>query len=151
MMEGNLAAIAHFLEQVRRIGHDLSVVRADYVPLDLKVHVCALPRVERADIKAALLEVFSARLLPGGKRGFFHPDRLSFGDGVTLSSIVAAAQAVPGVQCATVERLQRLYEAPNHEIDNGILPLRSWEIAQLDNDPSFPERGRLEIVVEGGR
>jgi hypothetical protein len=149
--EGNLAAIAHFLEQVRRIGHDLSVVQADYVPLDLKLHVCAFPHFERADIKAALLEVFSARLLPGGKRGFFHPDRLSFGDGVTLSSIVAAAQAVPGVQCAMVVRLQRLYEAPNHEIDNGILPLRSWEIAQLDNDPSFPERGRLEIVVEGGR
>ena len=75
----------------------------------------------------------------------------SFGQGITLSRIVAAAQAVPGVQCATVERLQRQYEAANHEIDNGILPLRSWEIAQLDNDPSFPEHGALAIVVEGGR
>ena len=146
-----LAQIEHFLAQYRRIGHDLSVRRADYVPLDLKLDVCALPHFERADIKAALLEVFSNRLLPGGKCGFFHPDKLSFGDGVTLSSIVAAAQAVPGVQCATVQRLQRQYESANHEIDNGILPLRAWEIAQLDNDPGFPEHGRLEIVVEGGR
>lgn len=147
----SLAEIARFLEPFRRIGHDLSVVQADYVPLDLRLHVCVLPHFTRGEVKAALLAVFSNRQLPDGSRGFFHPDNLSFGQGITLSRIVAAAQAVPGVQCATVERLQRQYEAANHEIDNGILPLRSWEIAQLDNDPSFPEHGALAIVVEGGR
>jgi hypothetical protein len=25
------------------------------------------------------------------------------------------------------------------------------EIAELDNDPSFPENGRLELIVRGGR
>ena len=32
-----------------------------------------------------------------------------------------------------------------------MLPLRHDEIAQLDNDPNFPERGRLVIQVHGGR
>lgn len=146
-----LAEIELFLGAYRRIGHDLSVTAADYVPLDLKLHICVLPHYERARVKAALLDVFSNRVLADGRLGFFHPDALTFGEGVTLSRIVAAAQAVPGVQSAAVERLQRQFEPPNHEIDNGILPLRRSEIAQLDNDPDFPEHGQLEIVVEGGR
>jgi hypothetical protein len=68
-----------------------------------------------------------------------------------MSKVIATAQAVAGVECVQVKKFQRLFEAANHEIDNGILPLRSAEIAQLDNDPNFPERGKLEIHVSGGR
>jgi len=146
-----LAEIDHYLEQFRRIGHDLNVMPAHYVPLYLKLEVCALPDYERAHVKAALLDAFSTRILPGGKLDFFHPDNLTFGQGIYLSRIVAVAQAVPGVECATVTRLRRLFEPPNREIENGILPLRISEIAQLDNDPNFPEHGKLEIVVKGGR
>ena len=98
-----------------------------------------------------MLEVFNNRILEGGKRGFFHPDNLTFGEGVYLSKIVAAAQAVTGVESVTVERFHRLFEAPNHEIENGVLPLRNSEIAQLDNDPNYPEHGKLEIRMRGGR
>jgi hypothetical protein len=55
------------------------------------------------------------------------------------------------VQSVTVTKLQRLQEAPNGEITNGILRLSSDEIAQLDNDPSFPEHGKLTLVMRGGR
>jgi hypothetical protein len=102
-------------------------------------------------VEAALLDVFSTRVLPHGKRGFFHPDNLTFGEGVALSALVAAAQAVSGVQSVKVTKLERLYEGPNGEIENGILRLGSDEIAQLDNDPSFPEHGTLTLVMEGGR
>ncbi|HEY7028064.1 MAG TPA: putative baseplate assembly protein [Gemmatimonadales bacterium] len=139
------------LEKCRRMGHDLAVRPARYVPLCLKVEVCALPHYQPGQVKAALLDRFSTRTLPGGKRGFFHPDNLSFGDGIYLSTVIAAAQAVPGVECVTVTRFHRLFQAPNHEIENGLLPLGTGEIAQLDNDPNFPERGQLEIQVRGGR
>jgi predicted phage baseplate assembly protein len=146
-----LAQIATYLEKYRRIGHDLRVMPAQYVPLDLKLEVCALPQYQRAHVKAALLDVFSNRVLPGGRLGFFHPDNLTFGEGIFLSEIVAAAQAVAGVECVKVARFQRLFESANHEIENGVLPLRVNEIAQLDNDPNFPEHGKLEIQVGGGR
>ena len=68
-----------------------------------------------------------------------------------LSRIIAAAQDVEGVQSVTVTEFRRLFAPPNREIDNGILPLASHEIAQLDNDPSYPERGQLQITVRGGR
>jgi hypothetical protein len=146
-----LAQIAVYLEKYRRIGHDLGVMPARYVPLDLKLEVCALPHYQRAHVKAALLELFSNRILPSGARGFFHPDSLTFGEGVFLSKIIAMAQAVPGVECVEVTRFQRLFESPNGEIENGVLPLRVNEIAQLDNDPNYPEHGKLEIQVNGGR
>jgi hypothetical protein len=149
--EGLLTDIKGHLEQFRRIGHDVSVQPARYVPLDVKLEVCAQPAYERAHVKAALLEVFGARVLPGGKRGFFHPDNLTFGEGIYLSEIIAAAQAVRGVESVTVTRFQRLFASPNDEIENGVLPLRVTEIAQLDNDPSFPERGKLQIQMRGGR
>jgi hypothetical protein len=135
----------------RRLGHDLHLEAAEYVPLLLTLEVCALPNYQAAHVKAALLEVFSSRVLAGGKRGFFHPDNLTFGEGIYLSKIIAAAQAVTGVECVRVKEFQRLFEAANYEIANGVLPLRPTEIAQLDNDPNFPERGRLVIHMGGGR
>lgn len=139
------------LERYRRMGHDLAVSRAEYVPILLTLEVCALPHYQPGQVKAALLDTFSNRILPGGKKGFFHPDNLTFGEGVYLSRIIAAAQAVAGVECVQVKKFQRLFESPNYEIANGVLPLRLSEIAQLDNDPNYPERGKLEIHVGGGR
>ncbi len=146
-----LCELERGLRQFRRIGHDLHVLSASYVPLDLKLDVCALPGYLRAHVKAALLDAFSNRALPGGGRGFFHPDNLTFGEGIFLSRIIATAQAVTGVECVTVTRFHRLFESPNHELENGVLPLRVNEIAQLDNDPNYPEHGKLEIDVKGGR
>ena len=93
----------------------------------------------------------SNRLLADGKRGLFHADSLTFGDSIYLSKLVAAAQAVPGVESVQVTRLQRQFEAPNNEIENGVLPLGPLEVARLDNDPSFPEHGRLTLILKGGR
>jgi hypothetical protein len=147
-----------FLKQIegtlypyRRIGHDLHLERARYVPLDLKLQVCVLPHYQRGHVKAALLALFSNRVLAGGRRGFFHPDNLTFGEGIYLSKLVAAGQEIPGVECIKVKQLQRLFEKPNREIEFGVLALSNHEIAQLDNDPNYPERGQLEIVVLGGR
>jgi hypothetical protein len=139
------------LYRYRRMGHDLAVTRARYVPLDVALTVCVLPHYLRGHVEAALLDVFSTRVLPHGTRGFFHPDNLTFGAGVALSALVAAAQAVPGVLSVKVTKLERLYEGPNDELPNGILRLGSDEIAQLDNDPSFPEHGKLTLTMEGGR
>ena len=148
---GLLADLARYLQTYRRMGHDLGVRPAPYVPLAVKLEACALPHYDRGQVKAALLDAFSTRTLPGGKRGFFHPDNLTFGEGIYLSRIVATAQAVPGVECVRVTSLHRLFRAPDRELDDGVLPLQPWEIAQLDNDPNFPERGTLVVEVRGGR
>lgn len=139
------------LHRYRRIGHNLMVKSARRVPLDIELIVCVLPGYLRGHVKAALLEVFSNRRSPDGKLGFFHPDTLTFGEGVHISKLIATAQGVTGVESVKVHTFQRLYELPNDEIANGVLPLGPLEIARLDNDPSFPENGRLRLDMRGGR
>ncbi|MEK6374876.1 MAG: putative baseplate assembly protein [Acidobacteriota bacterium] len=143
--------IAGYLERYRRIGHDVRVLPARYVPLNVALEVCVLPHYLRAHVERELLDLFSNRELPGGRRGFFHPDNLTFGEGVYLSRIVAAAQAVTGVESVKVTLLQRLFEQPHGELENGVLPLGTLEVARLDNDRAFPEHGTLAIDVGGGR
>lgn len=145
------AEIEAYLEDYRRIGHDLDVQLGEYVSIDLALCVCIAPNYLRGHVKKALLDAFSNRKLKGGALGFFHPDRLTFGDDIYLSAIIAAAQSVPGVVSVRVTRLQRQFQAPNHEIENGLLPLGPFEIARLHNDPNYPDHGRLEIDVQGGR
>jgi predicted phage baseplate assembly protein len=140
-----------YLHRYRRIGHDLRVEPAKYVSLDVKLSVCVLPHYLNAHVEAELLDLFSNRVLPGGKLGFFHPNNLSFGEGVYLSKLVATAQTVTGVESVRVDMLQRSFENPNQEIENGILPLGPLEVARLDNDRSFPEQGKLFLDVRGGR
>ncbi len=135
-----------YLEDFRRIGHDLDVRPAEYVPIDLALQVCVAPGYLRGHVKAALLEAFSNRRL-----GFFHPDSLTFGDDIYLSAIIATAQSIPGVVSVKVKRLEEQFRASNQEIENGVMPLGPFKIARLDHDPNYPERGRLEICVSGGR
>lgn len=146
-----LCEIEEHLQRYRRIGHDLLVTAAQMVPLDLRLRICVREGYLRGHVRQALLECFSNRLLPGGVLGFFHPDNLSFGQGVYLSHIVSAAQAVQGVQSVQVYRLERLYAGDNNELASGVLPLGPLEVARLDNDPGFPEHGQLTIKLEGGR
>ena len=149
--KGLIGEIKGFLHRYRRMGHDLVVKRAAYVPLDIELAICVKPNFLRGHVEEALRNVFSNRVLPGGKRGYFHPDNLTFGEGIYLSKLVAGAQAVEGVESVEVKKLERLFVGPNGEIASGILPLEANEIARLDNDPNFPEHGRLKLKLRGGR
>ncbi|MGZ5055173.1 MAG: putative baseplate assembly protein [Methylobacter sp.] len=146
-----LCEIRHRLCRYHRIGHDVVVVQASYVALEIEMTVCVLPHYLRGHVKSALLEVFSNGMRPDGSKGFFHPDNLSFGEGVYLSKLVAAAQAVEGVESVVVTTLKRFLAEPNQEIQNGLLPLGPFEVARLDNDPGFPENGKFTLDMRGGR
>jgi hypothetical protein len=149
---GLIEGVAAGLHRYRRIGHDLAVTAARSVPLRLVLRVCVLPHFSRAQVKSALLDVFSARPLAGGARGFFHPDHWRFGQSVALSRIVAAAMAVEGIETVRVVALHRL-NGPDDgaALESGRLTLRPEEIARLDNDPDYPENGELELDLGGGR
>ncbi len=146
-----LRGVQRHLRPFRRLGQDLAVNGANYVPLQITLDVCVLPQYLRGHVEAALRDVFSNRRLAGGKLGFFHPDRLSFGDGIYLSQFIAAAQAVPGVQSVEIATFQRLYDPPGNELASGLLALAPSEIARLDNDPNYPEHGSLTLNLRGGR
>ena len=137
-----LRAIRVYLEQFRSIGHDLVVVPAIYVPIDLAVVVQVAKGHSRTYVRKALLAAFS---------GFFNPDNLTFGVAIEANSLLAVAQGVTGVQSARIERLRRLFEDPGQQAVNGVLAIGPMEVARLDNAPDRPENGRLEIELRGGQ
>ena len=81
----------------------------------------------------------------------FHPDNFTFGQPVYLSRLYAAAQAVPGVDSVLITTFQRQGAAGQKALDEGKLSLGRLEIARLDNDPNFPERGVFRLQLGGGK
>jgi hypothetical protein len=146
-----LRGIETELEQYRSIGHDLVVVPPTYVPIDLCIIVQVIPGHSRTHVERELRDAFSNRVLPDGSRGFFHPDNLTFGQDLEVGRVMAAAQAVSGVQSVQVKTLERMFPDPGQQLADGILAIGPMKVARLDNTPSQPENGRLIIELRGGQ
>ncbi len=139
------------LERFRMAGYDLEVDAPRFVALDVALHVCARPGHFRAPLLRAVRQRLSAQRLGDGTLGLFHPDNFSFGEPVYLSRIVAAVQAIEGVEAVRVQRFRRLVGGSPSTLDNGVIPVGRLEIAQLEQNPSFPEGGVLQIQIGGGQ
>jgi hypothetical protein len=138
------------LERYRMAGHDVEIDGPRLVSLELDLHVCVAAEYFRSDVEQALYDVLSNRDLPDGRRGLFHPDNWTFGQPVHLSAIVAAAQ-VTGVESVAARVFQRQGAPETSGLATGRLDMDRLEIARLDNDPNFAERGRLTIALGGGK
>jgi hypothetical protein len=139
------------LERFRMAGYDMEVNNPRYVPLEVELHVCVKPGYFRADVLQAVQKKLSSDMLPDGTLGIFHPDNFTFGEPVYLSPIVAAAQAVDGVDAVRPQAFQRMFGASPTSLMEGIIPIGGLEIAQLAQNPNFPERGTLKIHAGGGK
>jgi hypothetical protein len=153
-----LAEVDAYLAPYGRIGYDLTVTGAAYAALDLGLSICVKPLYLRAQVQALLRQRLGTDLLPDGSLALFNPDRLTFGEAVYLSPIIATAQTIPGVMEVQVTRLDRLVPgrapptaSPDSVPAAGMLLLAPNEIARLDQDPNHPENGRLTLLLRGGR
>jgi hypothetical protein len=144
------ARLRDHLDRFRMAGYDLEVDGPRWVPLDLELRICARPGYIRSDVERAVRSELSARELPGGRRGAFHPDLLTFGEPVYLAPIVARAMDVAGVLSVEAVRFQRWREPAAGELELRRLTTDRLEIARLDDDPSRPEFGHLTLQMEGG-
>jgi hypothetical protein len=139
------------LERFRMAGHDVEVDGPSYIPLEIEMSVCIKPEFFRSDVKRALLEVFGKGFRRNGHRAVFHPDNFTFGQTVYLSRLYAAAQAVEGVASVEITKFERQGQPATSALEAGKLELERLEIARLDNDPNFPERGVFRLDLKGGR
>jgi len=144
-------SVADFVERYRMAGYDLEVDAPRFVSLQIEMHVCVKPDYFRSDVEAAILEIFSNRILPDGRRGVFHPDNFTFGQTVYLSPLIAAAQAVDGVSSVEVTVFQREGQDDLRPLQDGFLPMGALEIARCDNDPNFAEHGVFLLTLGGGK
>lgn len=156
--------IAAYLDAVRLIGEDLEVRKAQYVPLDIKLGLCANPQYWPADLDAVLQQEFSDGYTTDGRPGLFHPDRWTFGQPLYASQLIGRALAVPGVErvlSASIKRFHALSgpslvtvtlapeDVPLSVVEK--LEVDAFEIIEVANDPDRLERGRIQFDIQGGR
>jgi len=138
------AAVAVHLDRYRMAGHDIAFEPPVAVSLQLALHVCVADDHFRADVRQRLEALFSSR-------GVFAPDSFSFGQTVWLSPLLAAARGVPGVASVEARVFGRQGSSDPLPLTDGRVRLARREIARLDNNPNFPEHGKLTLALHGGK
>jgi hypothetical protein len=136
------------LEMYRMAGHDVEIEGPRLVPLEIDMIAYLKQGYFQVDIRAELDILFSSSILPDGHRGLFHPDNFTLGQPVYLSRLYQAAMFVEGIERAEITKFQRLFDDSKCGIVRGSLTIGRLEVACLDNDPNFPDRGifRLKIM-----
>jgi len=146
-------AVTSLLETRRQAGVDVELAAPAYLALSLDLFACVDASYQRAQVERQLLDTLSARVLPGGTTGFFHPDRFTFGQPVVLSDLVAAAMAVPGVTTVDVRRFGPAgapAAATRANLAAGQIAVQPRQVVRCDSDPSNPEAGQLTLTLGGG-
>jgi Protein of unknown function (DUF3892) len=144
--EGLRQRVHEYVDGLRMTGREHVVLPAEYVPLEVELVVCAQPGFARHLVRERVL----AELRPGSKErpGWFHPDRLSFGDAVRLGDLLAVVQGIAGVRSVTAALFRPLGDTIGADVRDVIL-LGRTKVARLDADPDYPENGTLEVRVVG--
>ena len=149
--DGFIAELEAYLDGYRMAGVDLEVQDGVRVPLLIQMKVCAAADYVAADVQNALLAVFNADVTPDGSPGLFNASRFDLGQPFYLSPLIAAAQRVDGVSSVRVCTFERQDQPGPAGLRAGVLVPQPLEFFVLDNDANYPERGRFDLTVEGGR
>lgn len=144
--------LKQYVEQFHLAGQDLELDSPQYVPLEIELQICVDPSYFMADVQQSLMQVLGSGTSPNGVKGLFYPDNFTFGQTVYLSPIYAAVRSVAGVVTVQASTFQPQGLPPTTQYLNvGEIKLGPLQIAQLANDPSYPNHGQLTLVLEGGK
>ena len=140
-----LTRLGSTLDGLRMLGVESAVVEGTPVGLAIALEVCPSPGFDPAALQVRILQL----LRPGtdASPGLFHRSRMLLGASVYLSSVLAAVAELPGVDAVEPTDARRLSEPKGTVHD--VIEVAPDEVAVLDDDPSRPERGRLDVKVEG--
>jgi hypothetical protein len=145
-----LESLTQLFDQQRLAGYESYVLPPNYVSIDLQITVCGRAASFASDVAAVVLAALQPGSARGGKTGFFDHSRWSFGQPLESSALLAVIQSCPGVvgvyQVQYRERgVQDWAPLPD------TLTVAADEILRVDNDPSRPEAGSLQVTVEGSK
>lgn len=152
------------LEAQRLIGDDVEIRAPAYVPLEVKLVLCAHPGYWIEDLRAVLEREFSDEWLADGRAGFFHPDLWTFGQSLHASQLIGRALSVQGVDRVLRVSLRRFNPGVGGglvtvTLQPGDLPeslvekmdIAPFEILVVANDPDRLAQGRITFEIQGGR
>ena len=121
------------------------------VSIDLKITVCVTTGWLNRDVEAAVLARLADAQQSDGTEGFFYADSFTFGTPLYRSAIDSAIQSVPGVNGVLDVQFRQLGASNVFMPLPELLQLGTNQILRIENDPSYPERGTIRVIAEGGR
>jgi hypothetical protein len=139
--------IANLMDAVRQAGREVFVRDPRYVNIDLIIEICVEPFAYGGQVKAAVLEALLGRKSVRPFKGFFDPDNFTFGTPLRRAALEAAIQEVSGVRAVEEIRIRARGITGWRVMDELTFEVHDDQIIRLQNDPKFPERGSLKIVV----
>ena len=148
---GQHVQLIELLNRYRLAGYESYTPDPIYAALDLIIAVCAQGDFFRGDVEAAILRALSTERFVDGSTGFFQFERFTFGQPLERSALEATIQEAQGVAGVLYIQFRRRGITP------GFIPMPDTvnvavnEIILVENDPSRPERGSLQIVVKGSK
>ena len=139
------------LNRYRLAGYESYAPAPRYAALDLLIRICASADAFRGDVQSAVLRALSTARYPNGFTGFFQFERFTFGTPLERSALEAAIQGAPGVAGVLSVRFRRRGFTAGFVSMPDTVTVGSNEIVLVENNPSRPERGSIQLQVEGGK
>jgi hypothetical protein len=144
-------ALIELLNRRRLAGYESYAPTPQYLSIDLRIEVCVDDGWLDGDVEAGVLDRLGSSTRADDSTGFFFADRFTFGTPLYRSRLEAAIQGVPGVAGVhAIAYRQRGTFAGFVDMPEFVLP-GPTQILRVDNDPSWPERGTIRVIAEGGR
>ena len=137
------------IDRFRQAGREAYTADPRYADVDLEITICVEPFAYPGQVKERVLEALLGS--PGlPVPAFFHPDHFSFGTPLWRSRLEAAIQGIDGVRAVTGIRIRRRGVFDWRPLTGPHYPVGDHEVIRVENDPDRPERGTLELIMEGG-
>jgi hypothetical protein len=143
--------LVNLLNRYRMAGYESYAPAPDYVSIDLIVTVCACSSAFQGDVESAVFLALSDKVNPDGSTGFFYFDNFTFGTPLERSALEAAIQGAYGVAGVVSIQYRERSVTPGWADLPDPLVFGANQILRVDNDPNYPERGTLQVIVEGGK
>ena len=143
--------LVQLLNRRRLAGTESFAPPPRYMSVDLRIEVCVQQGWLDGDVEKGVLDRLGSAARAGGSTGFFFADRFTFGTPLHRSRLEAAIQGVPGVAGVRAVTYRRRGSMAGYVDLPETLAPGAQQILRVDNDPSWPERGTIRVIAEGGR
>jgi len=138
------------LDRFRQAGRPAYMLDPVYANLDLQITVCVGASAYRGEVEERVLEARFGKKGIRPKAGFFSPDNFTFGSPLERSQLEAVIQDVAGVRAVEKIFFRRRGWFDWREFSELTFSVAPNELIRVANDPMFPDRGSVKLVMDGG-
>jgi hypothetical protein len=142
--------LVELLNRYRLAGYESYAPAPDYISIDLRIDVCVQTGWLNGDVEAGVLTALSGGNC-GAATAFFFADNFTFGTPLYRSRLEAAIQNAPGVLGVKSIRYRQRGSFDGFKTLPETLTPGAMQILRIENDASWPERGTIRVIAEGGR